>query len=149
MRILKVVFVLMLTLMLVVGCGGNGDVAQEEEENKQRIEVNEELKVRNVTANISSVTVEDGTITIPIRWQHWAGNDKVHFSVLAFPAVYQGEQHLEMISGEDSMYKKIDKGVDGMVELKYELIDEETPVTIKVIATTDQAEEGTVTVNID
>lgn len=148
---MRKITVLLLTVLLMfglVGCGGSGDVPQEEE-NKKRIEVNEELKVNKVTANVSSVTIEDGVIEIPLWWQHWASNDKVHFSFLAYMAVYQGDQHLKAVSGEDSMLKKVDKGVESMVRVKYELIDEDTPVTIKIIATTDQAEEGVVTVNID
>jgi PBP1b-binding outer membrane lipoprotein LpoB len=143
----KVLFLILTMTLLLVGCGGNSEPT--EEMGKKRIEVNEEMKVANVTANISSITIEEGTIEIPIAWQHWAGNDKVHFSVLAFPAVYQGDQHLEMISGQDSMHKKVDKGIDSMAMLTYKLIDETTPVTIKIIATTDDMEEETVTVKID
>lgn len=139
-----IIIVLMLSMVVLMGCGGTTEA-----DDSKRIEIDAEMKVKNVTAIISSVTVKDDTIKIPIRWQHWgASNDKIHFSVLAFPAVYQGDAHLEMTSGEESVYKPVAQGVDGWVDLEYKLIDKETPVTIKVIATTDNMEEGSVTVDI-
>ena len=121
----------------------------EEESTTKKIEVNQDFEINNVKISLQSITVEDEIITIPFRWQHWVSNDEVHFSVLAYVAVYQGDEHLELVSGEDSQYKKVKKGVDGFVELDYKLIDGGGPLEIKFIRTTDEAEEESITIDIN
>lgn len=146
-RILMLVVLCMSTML--VGCGGGGGDAKPDTDIRV-IEVKETVKVSSVTALVQEVVISEGVIEIPVYWSHWATHnetDKIHFSYLAYPAVYQGDEHLKMV-GDKGATKQIVKGVESLVALRYELLDEETPVTIKIIATTDDAEEGVITVDI-
>lgn len=112
------------------------------------IKVDEEIELRNLNFKIQTVTIEGDKVTVPISWSHWASNEKVHLTVLAYPVVKQGDDELEVIGGEDSLLRQTAKGVDSRVEVEYQLIDDETPITITMKTTSDDPEEDSITVDI-
>lgn len=122
------------------------DVKEEPKENT--IKVDEEIELRNLNFNIQTITIEKDKVTIPMNWNHWASNEKVHLTVLAYPVVKQGDDELEMTGGEDSLLRQTAKGVDSRIEVEYQLIDDETPITITMKTTADDPEEDSITVDI-
>jgi len=123
--------------------------AKEKEEQKEStIKVDEEIELRNLNFKIQTVTIENDKVTVPMSWNHWASNEKIHLTALAYPVVKQGDDELEMIGGEDSLLRQTAKGVDSRIEVEYQLIDDETPITITMKTTSDDPEEGSITVDI-
>lgn len=118
------------------------------EKKKRSIDVNKEIELNGVSIEVQSVSIEDGKITVPIWWSHWVSNEKTHLSLLVIPAAYQGNEPLEMIDGEDTLIRQRKKGVDDRAVVEFELVDNETPIEIKFIETTDEAKEESITVEI-
>lgn len=141
---------LIILLVALVGCSdGSAESNDNEGESVKTIKVNKEFEIGNVNIEIQTVKVDDGSITIPIWWSHWAGNEKVHLTALAYPVITQGGKELKEIDGGDSLLKKKSKGVDDRAKVTYELIDEHTPVEIEFKTTADEPEEEAFTVDIE
>src|SRR5699024_7851885 len=108
----------------------------------------QEFDIGNVNIEVQTVNVEGESLTVPIWWNHWAGNKKVHLTALVYPVVKQDGEELKEVDGGDSLLKKKDKGVDGRAKVTYELVDDSTPVDIKFKTTAYDPEEESFEVNI-
>lgn len=147
--------------LLLVACGSKEDektmesdeveqdVSGDKDESEEKvIELNKEIELDNINIKIENVYVEDDKIRFGFWWNHWASNDKIHFSVLAYPVVEQAGEELEQEDKNDSLLKQTEKGVDSRVDLEYELIDD-SPVTIKFKTTSDDPSEESFEVDIE
>ena len=121
---------------------------KETPEEKKTINVNEEIELGNINIDIENAYVENNVLSFGFWWNHWASNEKIHFSVLAYPVVSQNGNELEMQDDKDTLLKQTAKGVDSRVDLKYELEDD-SPVEIKFKTTSDDPEEESITIDID
>jgi|SRR5690625_4054351 len=134
-------FVLLMTIILLTACGSSG-------KDTQKIEVEEEIELNNVTLEVQSIHIKDNEAKVYIAWKHWTSYDKAHLDLLLTTSIKQDGEELEIIKGEDKYLKQVDKGVGGSVNATYKLIDNETPIEIKFIETTDEAKEESITVDI-
>lgn len=152
---MKKLLVLMLTSILLVACssdepkGGDKQKIEEKEDNKQKIDVDEEIELNGATVKVKSVTIEDDTARIYFIWKHWTQYDKAHMDLLLTTSVMQDEEYLDITNNEDKFLKQINKGVDGPMMVDYKLKDNETPIDIKFTETTDEMKSETVTIEID
>lgn len=121
---------------------------QEEPKNK-KIDINEEIKIGNVTIDLKSVKVEDDKLSVFAWWFHGAGREKIHFSVLATMSALQDGEYLEVTDGEDTFLRQTDYGVSSNLDVEYQLIDDKTPVEIRFRTTTDVPDEETITIELE
>jgi len=120
---------------------------EKEKPEKQTIKVDKEIELGNINLRLENVYVEGNELSFGFWWNHWASNDKVHFSYFAYPVVTQNGEELEQQDDKDTLLRQTAKGVDSRVELKYKLKDD-SPVEIKFKTTTDNPEEEIITVDI-
>lgn len=120
------------------------------EDEELKIEVNKEFEFEygGLKLGIQTVKVVDNKLSFGFWWNHWAGNEDVHFSYFAYPIVEQNGESLEYEDKNDSLLRQRPKGVDGRVDLEYKLIDD-SPVTIKFKTTSDNPEEESFEVELN
>lgn len=121
----------------------------ENDEKEQVIEVNEviEFEHGNLNIELQNVYIEDDKLIFGFWWNHWASNDKVHFSYFAYPVVKQDGQELSQEDKGDTLLRQTDKGVDSRVDLEYKLIDD-SPIEITIKTASDDPEEETIEIDI-
>lgn len=122
---------------------------EEKEPQKETIKVNKETKLGKVGIDLKSVTIEEDRLSVHAIWNHEAVREKIHFSVLATMSVYQGGEHLKIIDGEDTFLKGAAYMVDSKLDVKYQLIDNKTPIEVRFKTTTDDPEEEAFEIVID
>lgn len=101
-----------------------------------------------MTIDLQTVKVEDDELSVWAWWYHGATREKVHFSVLATLSVLQNGEYLDIVEGEDTFLRQTGYGVDSNLDVKYKLIDKDSPVEIRFRTTTDDPEEESVTIDI-
>lgn len=132
------------------------EVAKEEDTEKQepkepeekKIEVDKEIELDKINIKLENVYVKDNELKFGFWWNHWATNDKAHFSVFAYPVITQNGEELELQDDKDTLLKQTEKGVDSRVDLKVELQDD-SPVEIKFKTTSDNPEEEVINIELN
>ncbi len=144
----KYLFILMAALLLV-GCGSKEDEAGKEESEKQKIDVDQTLETNNLELEIQTATVEDETIAIPIHWKQWNMYDEAHLSLVAHPVVEQDGEELETIAGEDDLLVKKKQLTPARASMKYKLISEDEPVTVRFLDIREEIRDEVITIELD
>ena len=119
-----------------------------EKSEEQVIEVGEEVPFVDFTAKIQRIKIKDDALTVVLDWTNQSEYDQAHFTLLAGIDVSQ-KDILEMTKGEERLLKKIKKDRFDVVDLEYNLEDNETPITIKFIPWNEYDEKKEIKININ
>lgn len=121
---------------------------KEEKPTEYKVDIDETIELNGATIVLQSLRVKENTADLYAYWNHTSQYDKAHLDLLVTSSFKQGDEHLEIIKGDDNLLNQRDKGIDGSLDLTLELIDE-SPIEIKFIANTDDAEEEKVTIELE
>src|SRR5690625_1412792 len=108
---------------------------ESKEPTEYKVEIDETIELNGATIVVQSLRVKDNTADLYAYWNHTSQYDKAHLDLLVTTTIKQDDEHLKITKGDDNFLNQRDKGIDGSLDLTFELIDE-SPVEIKFIANT-------------
>src|SRR5699024_8296217 len=152
-----IAIVLVLGVVAAIIQGDDEEVTKEEKpkeveeseevgELDEKVEVNETIELNDTTIVIQSLKVTDDKTQLYGYWNHTSKYDEAHLDLLVTTVIEQDGKELE-VTNSDKLLEQKKKTIDGSFDLNIERSNN-NPITIKLIANTDEQETESITMDI-